>query len=138
MVNSTKNGKSNGYDKIPSEVLKFPKIIDVLHSLFHLCFDTGILPSLWRKAMISPVPKDSTKDKQVPLNDRGKSLLSVVGKLYSSELNNRLLTYLNNKHQTSRRRAFSKIHQSATEIVCVCLSQVCKTPMLYVILKLRF
>ena len=41
-------------------------------------------------------------------------------------------------HQTSRRRAFSKIHQSATEIVCVCLSQVCKTPMLYIILKLRF
>ena len=41
-------------------------------------------------------------------------------------------------HQTSRRRAFSKIHQSAIEIVCVCLSQVCKTPMLYIILKLRF
>ena len=41
-------------------------------------------------------------------------------------------------HQTSRRRAFSKIHQSAIEIVCVCLSQVCKTPMLYIILKMRF
>ena len=26
---------------------------------------------------------------------------------------------------------FQKIHQSATEIVCVCLSLVCKTPMLH-------
>ena len=68
VVNSANNGKSTGYDKIPSEVLKFPIIIDVLHSLFNLCFDTGILPSLWRKTMISPVPKDSTKDKRVPLN----------------------------------------------------------------------
>ena len=30
------------------------------------------------------------------------------------------------------------IHQSAIESVCVCLSQVCKTSMLYIILKLRF
>ena len=66
-VYSTKNGKSTGFDKIPSEVLKFPIIIDILHSLFNLCFDTGILPSIWRKAMITPVPKAATKDKRVPL-----------------------------------------------------------------------
>ena len=66
-VYSTKNGKNTGFDKILSEVLKFPIIIDVLHSLFNLCFDTGILPSIWRKAMITPVPKDATRDKRVPL-----------------------------------------------------------------------
>ena len=42
VVNSAKNGKSTGYDKIPSEVMKFPIIIDVLHSLFNLVFDNGI------------------------------------------------------------------------------------------------
>ena len=31
----------------------------------------------------------------------------------------------------------SKIHQSAIEIDCVCLSLVCKTPMSFIILKLR-
>lgn len=87
--------KSTGYDKIPSEILKFPIIIDVLHLLFNLCFETGILPSLWRKTMICPVPKDPTKDKRI-LNYRGISLLSVVGKLYSSVLNNRQLIYLEN------------------------------------------
>ena len=48
--------------------------------------------------MITPVPKDATKDKRVPLNYRGISLLSVVAKLYSSVLNNRLLGYLENNH----------------------------------------
>jgi hypothetical protein len=94
VVNKSKNGKSVGIDKIPYEVLKFPIIIDVLHALFNLCFDTGLVPSLWRKAMISPLPKDNTKDKRVPLNYRGISLLSVVSKLYSAVLNNRLLSYL--------------------------------------------
>ena len=98
VVNRAKNGKSVGFDKIPYEILKFPIIIDVLHSLFNLCFDTGILPSIWRKAMISPIPKDDTKDKRIPLNYRGISLLSVVSKLYSAVLNNRLLNYMENEH----------------------------------------
>ena len=48
--------------------------------------------------MITPVPKDATKDKRVPLNYLGISLLSVVGKLFASVLNNRLLGYLENNH----------------------------------------
>ena len=59
VVNGAKAGKSTRFDTIPAEVLKFPIIVDVLHSLFNLCFDTGLVPSLWRKAMITPVPKIS-------------------------------------------------------------------------------
>lgn len=75
-------------------MLKFLIIIDVLYSLFNLCFDTGIIPSVWRKATITPIPKDVTKDKRIPLNYRGISLLSVVSKLYSSVLNDRLKKHL--------------------------------------------
>ena len=52
--------------------------------MFNLCFDTGLLPSIWRKAMITPIPKDATT----------VCLLSIVSKLYSYVLNNRLLNYL--------------------------------------------
>ena len=90
VVNCAKNSKSSGFDNIPYKVLKFPIIIDVLHALF-LCFDTGILPIVLKKAMIAPIPKDSTKDKRIPLNYRGISLLSVVSKLYSTVINNRFL-----------------------------------------------
>ena len=98
VVSCAKNGKCTGFDKIPYEVLKFPIIIDVLHAMFNLCFDTGILPSIWRKAMITPIPKDATKDKRIPLNYRGISLLSVLSKLYSAVLNNRLWNYLEDEH----------------------------------------
>ncbi|MEW8545022.1 MAG: reverse transcriptase domain-containing protein, partial [Candidatus Thiodiazotropha sp.] len=94
VVFRAKNGKSVGFDKIPYEVLKFPIIIDSLHSLFSLCLDSGLIPSVWRKAVITPIPKDTTKDLRIPLNYRGISLLCAVSKLYSSVLNNRLLPYL--------------------------------------------
>ena len=94
VVYGAKNGKSVGPDKIPYEVLKHPVIIDTLHPLFNFCFDTGLIPSIWRKAIITPLPKDQTKDNRIPLNYRGISLLSVVSKLYSSLLNKRLLSYL--------------------------------------------
>ena len=48
--------------------------------------------------MITPIPKAATKDKRIPLNYRGISLLSVVSKLYSAVLNNILLNYLDGEH----------------------------------------
>ena len=94
VVFRAKCGKSVGPDKIPYEILKFPRVINSLHSLFNFCLDTGLIPSIWRKAIITPIPKDSTKAPRIPLSYRGISLLSTVSKLYSSVLNNRLLPYL--------------------------------------------
>ena len=96
VVHCAKNGKSVGFDKIPYEVLKAQPVIDYLHSLFNLCLDSGLIPSIWRKAIITPLPKDNTKDPRIPLHYRGISLLCAVSKLYSSVLNNRLLPYLEN------------------------------------------
>ena len=94
VVFRAKNGKSVGFDKIPYEVLKCPIIIDSLHSLFNLCLEIRFIPSVWRKAIITPIPKDTTKVPRIPLNYRGISHLCAVSKLYSSVLNNHLLPYL--------------------------------------------
>ena len=48
--------------------------------------------------MIAPIPKVSTKDKHIPLNYWGISLLSVVSKLYSAVINNRFLNYLEDEN----------------------------------------
>ena len=98
VVMVAKSGKSVGIDKIPYEVLKFPIVISLLHSLLNLCLDTGIVPTAWEKALISPIPKGTSKDKRMPLNYRGISLISVVSKLYSNVLNNRLMKYLENEN----------------------------------------
>jgi len=92
-IMSSKNNKAAGYDNIPNEVLKNSNIIDVLYRFFQLCFDSGKTPNDWNYAIISPIPKDVSKDKRVPCNYRGISLLCCISKIYSKILNKRLLEY---------------------------------------------
>ena len=66
----------------------------VLFSLFQTCFNYSIIPSIWYKSIIKPIPKSAKNDPRVPLNYRGISLMSTVYKLYSSILNSRLSYYL--------------------------------------------
>ncbi len=52
-----------------------------------------MVPSIWLKGIINPIPKSSGKDPLVSLNYRGISLLSCMAKMYTSLLNNRLQNY---------------------------------------------
>ena len=98
-INSAKDKKAFGVDELPNEVLKAPKLFDLLFSLLNVCFEHSIIPSTWFKSIITPIPKSPKDDPKIPLNYRGISLLSTVYKLYSSVLNNRLVNFLeqNNK-----------------------------------------
>ncbi len=93
VVNKAKCGKACGIDGIPNEVLKNENMTKCMHSLFQMCFDFGMIPSEWTKAIICPIPKSSTNDPRVPLNYRGLSILNCMYKIYSSVLNNRVLSY---------------------------------------------
>ena len=94
LVMRAKSGSACGADNIPYDVLKNPGTINVLTKLFQYIFDASLIPTLWRKAIICPILKDSTSDRRIPLNYRGISLLSCVSKLYSSFLNKRVTSYL--------------------------------------------
>ena len=86
-----KNKKSPGIDSLPYEVLKNDTVINALTHLYQMCLDSGKIPSVWTKAIISPIPKSSTSDSRIPMNYRGISLISCVAKIYSSILNARVL-----------------------------------------------
>jgi exonuclease III len=73
VVNRLKTKKATGVDYIPNEVLKSTSVSLLLYNLFTACFKTGIIPSVWSKALIKPIPKCSSKDPYVPLNYRGIS-----------------------------------------------------------------
>ena len=90
ICNSLKIAKAIGPDMIPNEVLKHLGLRNLLLKFVNYCFLNNIVPSVWRKAIIAPIPKSSSKDPCVPLNYRGISLLSCIYKLYSSLLNLRL------------------------------------------------
>ncbi|KAL7374830.1 hypothetical protein ABVT39_007749 [Epinephelus coioides] len=93
-IDRAKVKKAVGVEELSNEVLKSPNLLTVLHPLFQTCFNTGITPSMWDKAIIIPIPKSVTADPRVPLNYRDISLLSTVYKLYSGVLNKRLTDYL--------------------------------------------
>ncbi len=52
-----------------------------------------MLPSMWLKSVINPIPKGFNKDPFVPLNYRGISLLSCVVKVFSGIINKRIVNY---------------------------------------------
>lgn len=94
LVMKAKSRSACGYDEIPYFALKCPVIIATLKELFQLMFDTGIIPSIWRKSIIYPILKDPLSDPRVPLHYRGVSLLSCASKLYTGFINKRLTRYL--------------------------------------------
>ena len=93
MIRKLKNKKSVGPDCIPNEIIKTGKLNDLLCKLFQMCFDNGVLPTIWKKSIIVPIPKNALLDPCIPLNYRGISLLSCIYKLYTSILNDRLVKY---------------------------------------------
>jgi hypothetical protein len=97
-ISRLKLNKTVGFDKIPNEVLKQHSIKRLLHKLFSFCFDNGMVPATWLRAIISPIPKGADKDPCVPLNYRGVSLLSCMHKTYSSIINNRLMGYFEDQN----------------------------------------
>ena len=95
VISRLKNNKAIGCDGIPNEVLCNYDVTITLFRFFSIVFESGIIPAEWKKCFISPIPKCSKKDPFLPLNYRGISLLSCVGKLYSSILSNRIVSYSN-------------------------------------------
>jgi len=93
MISRLKAGKACGVDGIPNEVLKNRNVMIILMKFFNACFRHNVVPSIWAKAIINPIPKSSAKDPYVPINYRGISLLSCVSKLFTGILNNRLTKY---------------------------------------------
>ncbi len=114
-----KTGKAVGIDEIPLECLKNEQIKMFMVKMFNLCFDHGVLPSLWRKSVINPIPKDSTKDPRVPTNYRGIALACSMYKVYCGVLNQRIVKWaeVNNliaDEQNGFRQGRSTIDQLAS------------------------
>ena len=65
-----------------------------LHKLFNVIISTGTYPGLWGEGFIVPIFKKG--DIENVENYRGITLLSVVGKLFTSILNNRLNDWVEN------------------------------------------
>lgn len=120
-ITKAKSGKSSGIDQIPVDVLKNDLSVRVLCNIFNVCFNSGKIPKMWGKGIITPIPKCSTSDPRDPLSYRGITLASCVYKLYCSILNDRLTYWLDcnniiNDEQNGFRKERSTIDHIGTLI----------------------
>ena len=84
------------YDAIPYIVYqKCPSLSIALLSLFNLCWSSSSVPVLWKTAAIKLIPKDgAAEDPGQPSNFRPIALTPSAGKLFSTILRNRWLSFM--------------------------------------------
>lgn len=89
-INTMKNNRAPGEDKIPIELIKYGNdiAIDKIHSLIVNIWENEAMPESWSSALICPIHKKG--DKMKCENYRGISLLSVPYKIFSKVLAKRL------------------------------------------------
>ena len=70
-------------------------MLNIICSLFNLILDTGIIPSNWALGYVIPIYKNKGA-RDDPNNYRGITLLSALGKLFTSILNTRVTNFVDN------------------------------------------
>ncbi|MEW8546895.1 MAG: reverse transcriptase family protein [Candidatus Thiodiazotropha sp.] len=93
-VKMLKNNKSPGIDNVLNEHIKstVQTLLPIYTRLFNIIFDTGVVPESWAVGDILPIYKNKGSV-HLPENYRPITLLSCLGKLFTSIINNRLKVY---------------------------------------------
>ncbi|MCG8093283.1 MAG: reverse transcriptase family protein, partial [Candidatus Thiodiazotropha endolucinida] len=94
-IKNLKNNKSPGPDNVLNEHLKstIDLFLPIYGHLFNLILDSGIVPESWALGDILPIYKNKGC-MNLPENYRPITLLSCLGKLFTSILNKRLYNYV--------------------------------------------
>ena len=92
-IKELKRNKASGSDLLINELFMYAKneLTEYLTMLFNFIFEAGIFPSEWSEGLLIPLHKKGNLN--VPSNFRGITLLSILGKIFTRVLNNRLTTW---------------------------------------------
>ena len=121
VINAIKKLKSNkayGFDHVINEFLKYScdKMSTVLMKLFNLVLETGIVPTDWVIGIIRPIYKNKGCRRD-PNNYRGITILSCLGKLFTSILSNRINVFIENSgHLGNEQAGFRKNFSTADHL----------------------
>ena len=97
-----KSGRATGIDLISNEILQILAECtpEILCHLFNKILFSSEFPEHWITGMLLPIHKEGSKSS--PINYRGIMLLSCLGKLFTSLLNERLLNYAMGNNVSAR------------------------------------
>ena len=115
-VRCLKNGKASGEDEIINEHIK--TTVDILLpfyiTMFNKIFDTWIIPDTWLNGVILPIYINKG-DPSLPENYRPITILSCLGKLFTSVINNRLTKFVESNNLLSENQAGFRKGYSVTD-----------------------
>lgn len=113
-IKALKWGKAAGLDGILNEYIKVTAnvMMPLYVKFFNLILDSGVIPDIWLQGVIIPIYKSGSMKE--PENYRPITVLSCIGKLFTSVLNNRLNYYLESyeileESQSGFRRDYSTL-----------------------------
>ena len=86
----------------------------VLLKIFNHSWIKGVVPAVWKEAIIIPIPKKG-KDKKNPPSYHPISLLSCVGKLLERMINRRLINHLESNNVLSPTQTGYRKHRSTED-----------------------
>lgn len=119
-VKNLKNNKAAGFDRVLNEHIcsTITVFLPVYKKLFNVIFDSGIVPDEWLIGIVKPIYKNKG-DPTKPENYRPITLLSCLGKLFTSILSTRLEAYANeiniiSESQTGFRKGYSTLDHALT------------------------
>ena len=110
--------KAAGLDKIPYKLLKIAAVIVApsLTQIFNKIISTGIFPTDWKLAKVTPIFKKGKKDEMN--NYRPISVISVVAKIFEKLIFEQLYEYLNNNNLISASQSgFRTLHSTLTALI---------------------
>ena len=113
-ISKLKNKKAHGPDMIKNEMIKYGKthLLQALTKLFNLVLSTGHYPSIWSIGRIVSIHKKG--DPSNPVNYRGITISSTLGKLFNSILNRRLCNFLDDRNiLCDEQSGFRKKHRTS-------------------------
>ena len=95
-----KKNKASYFDLISTDMLIStpPQVVKNMAEIFNLIFISGLYPTEWGKAYISPIYKKGSKE--IVSNYRPIAISSCIGKVFNAIMNARLVLFLNEKGLT--------------------------------------
>ena len=118
LVKGIDGGKATGLDNIPCKLLKIAAdvVAPSLTCMFYQSLLTGIYPSDWKLAKVTPIFKNRSKS---DLNNyRPISVIPAVAKIFEKIIYDQLYNYLNgNDLLTSCQSGFRSLHSTLTALL---------------------
>jgi hypothetical protein len=118
LLNGINDKKAVGPDNIPNRLLKISShiISPSLTSIFHSSITTGIFPTEWKQARVTPIFKKG--EKTDPGNYRPISVISSISKIYEKIIYDQLYSYFNdNNLLTNSQSGFRTLHSTVTALL---------------------